>query len=297
MERDFEQEFRELKQNEIPDLWNRIEAGLSEKKSVTSAPKKVFAWRKWGTLIAACVCVVIILPAFSLLIRNKSYSGSDTSSSAVTEGIAYDTTAMESTADTAMVTEATAEDAEAEEGVTEAAAEDVAAAAEEPTDTMATDADGMTGNASTADAGGYDAAASTNNAAVPDSSENIAPEASAENTQIQKSDEEKEAESEEEKAVLGLMDGQVLEAVVIEIQNVETAGGETACQAVVLQADADDILEDGMQITIVCDDETTYDFPRGPREDKELKEQETYRVTLRYDAEEERLVVLTAGGI
>ena len=29
MKRDFEQEFRALKQSEIPDLWNRIEAGLS----------------------------------------------------------------------------------------------------------------------------------------------------------------------------------------------------------------------------------------------------------------------------
>ncbi len=61
MVRDFEQEFIELKQNEIPDLWNRIEAGLSEKKVTASVPEKEntsfkkINWRRWGTLAEACL--------------------------------------------------------------------------------------------------------------------------------------------------------------------------------------------------------------------------------------------------
>ena len=39
MKRDFELEFKELKLNEVPDLWNRIEAGLSEKNLNPPCPK------------------------------------------------------------------------------------------------------------------------------------------------------------------------------------------------------------------------------------------------------------------
>ncbi len=316
MERDFEREFRELKQNEIPDLWNRIEAGLSEKKNVTQvsqnviaidhAPgagrgrfekndfekgdtKKPFAWRRWGTLIAACVCVVIILPAFSLLIRDKSYSGSGNDAAAnTTEAIAEDNAAMDT---------ATAENAESE-----FAAEDAAAAEEMiPENGMADSAaaeseEGMAGGADTADAGSVGAAASTNEAAA---SEEKAPEASSdatmENAQIQEADEAETSRKEEEKAGWSeLTDGQILEEAVIRIQKAETAGGEVLYQAAVEQADADKILESGMQIALVCDDDTEYDFLRGPRDEKELKEQEMYRVTLRYDAEGGRFVVLEA---
>ncbi|MDE7341508.1 MAG: hypothetical protein K2N80_13290 [Lachnospiraceae bacterium] len=321
MERDFEREFRELKQNEIPDLWNRIEAGLSEKKNMTQvsqnviaidhAPgvgrgrfekndfekgdtKKSFAWRKWGTLIAACVCVVIILPAFSLLIRDKSYSGSGSDTAAnTTEAIAEDNAAMDT---------ATAENAENEFYA------DTAAAAEEMipengmTDSAAAESvEGMAGGADTADAGSIDGAASTNEAAAADMtvSEEKAPEASSdatmESAQTQEADGAETSRKEEEKAGWSeLTDGQILEAAVIRIQKAETAGSEVLYQAVVEQADADKILESGTQIALVCDDDTEYDFLRGPRDEKKLKEQEMYRVTLRYDAECGRFVVLEA---
>ena len=99
MERDFELEYRELKQNETPDLWNRIEAGLSEKK-IAAAPlenesksidierfvvKKQTPWKRWGLLAAACLCVVIIFPAVmaGLIGSSKSNSSStDTASGA-----------------------------------------------------------------------------------------------------------------------------------------------------------------------------------------------------------------------
>ena len=35
MSKSFEKEYRELAQSKLPDLWDRIEAGLSEKKPVS----------------------------------------------------------------------------------------------------------------------------------------------------------------------------------------------------------------------------------------------------------------------
>ncbi|MBD5457215.1 MAG: hypothetical protein HDR27_01420 [Lachnospiraceae bacterium] len=284
MERDFEQEFRELKQNEIPDLWNRIEAGLSEKKNTKMISvsedviafdngardtKKMIAWRKRGTLIAACVCIVIILPAFSLLIRSKNYSGSgmDNSASAAAEEISCDTAMDAITEDVAA-----AETAEAVENVAEIA--------------EAETEEGMADNAGAADAGSLDAAASTNEAAAGASAdkaaalESTAPEASR---------------KEEEKTVWDdLADGQILEEAVIQIQKAEVTGEEVHYQAVVLQADADDILECERQIALICNADTEYDFLRVPRDKKKLKEQETYQVALRYDAKDEGFVVLAA---
>lgn len=241
MERDFEREFRELKQNEIPDLWNRIEAGLSEKNDfVKENTKKPYAWRKWGTLIAACVCVVIILPAFSLLIRDKSYSGSGSDTAAnTTEAIAEDNAAAMDTA--------TAENAECGFAADEAAAENKTA------------------------------------------------DMAAGNTQTQGADRADASGKEEEKAVWDdLADGQILEEVVIRIQKAETADGEALYQAAVEQADADNILESGTQIALVCNGDTEYELLRGPRDEKELEKRAAYLVTLRYDAESGRFTVLKA---
>lgn len=306
MERDFEREFRELKQNEIPDLWNRIEAGLSEKQNVTQMSqdviainhisgvgrghfekndfgkedtKKTFAWRKWGTLIAACVCVVIILPAFSLLIRDKSYSGSGSDTAAnTTEAAAEDNAAMDT---------ATAENAESE------FAADEAAAAEEaiPENGMADSAgmesmEGMDGGTGAADAGSVEAAAESKTADM-----------AAGNSQTQEADRADASGKEEEKAVWDeLTDGQILEEVVVRIQKAETVAGEMLYQAAVEQSDADGILEAGTQIALVCDDDTEYDLLRGPRDEKELEKRAAYLVTLRYDAESGRFVVLEAKG-
>ena len=41
MERDFEKEFIELKQSEVPDLWDRIEAGLAPKTTTSSEDTSV----------------------------------------------------------------------------------------------------------------------------------------------------------------------------------------------------------------------------------------------------------------
>ncbi|MCM1174408.1 MAG: hypothetical protein NC341_05080 [Blautia sp.] len=284
MERDFEQEFRALKQSEIPDLWNRIEAGLSEKKSAAPAPEQTeihdngksdvrrrFAWRKWGTLIAACLCVIIVFPAFALFIGNKS-GGKDTASGAAAEETAFDSTVPE-------------ESAEGMAGAADAGGYDMAAsvaempAAEEMP--VAESTDEMS-------AAAEDTASSADRDAGAENSAEASSDKTVENAEIQKDEEEKAIGDD-------LVDGQILKEAVVQIQKVETTGGEAFYQAVILQADADAVLERETQIALVCGDDTEYDTPRGLRDERALEEQETYRVTLRYDAEDGRFVVLAAG--
>ena len=262
MERDFELEYRELKQNETPDLWNRIEAGLSEKK-IAAVPlenesksidierfvvKKQTPWKRWGLLAAACLCVIILFPAVMAGIIGPSKSNSSGSSDS-----AASTDLMESyaSADTAA--------AEAFDTVPDNAAAEEGKA--EPEYTESTTAD-----MGSSMAGGSETAAME------------ATEASE--------DEAEEAEAPE------ISDGQILEGAVVQILQVNETGEETVYQAVVLEADTDAVMESGMQIELICDDETQYDFISEPREEKKLKKEESYEVSLQY--EQDRFVVLTA---
>lgn len=92
MSKNFERAYRELAQAEAPDLWDRIEAGLKS-RSISSAEelqevsrmkkKKVFAFRKYSGVIAAAVCVAVILPAVIFIRQtSKGYSLADTTESA-----------------------------------------------------------------------------------------------------------------------------------------------------------------------------------------------------------------------
>lgn len=114
MSKDFEQAYKELAQNEVPDLWNRIEAGLSEKSTSgkTEEQRKIkkFYFRQYAGIAAAVVCAVLIAPAVLLLSSRRTKS----------EGIAC---APE------MAAEGIAEEAEAEAAAEEW--EDVAEVAEE----------------------------------------------------------------------------------------------------------------------------------------------------------------------
>lgn len=94
MNKDFEQAYREMAQNEAPDLWDRIEAGLSEKsapvlsmeqtkEAVTSQEQKkievLLPYRKYITLAAALLCVVILIPVAGMIFRSSGgYSSSGT---------------------------------------------------------------------------------------------------------------------------------------------------------------------------------------------------------------------------
>lgn len=85
MSKDFEQAYKEAAQMEAPDLWDRIEAGLQnksvpeknvilEKKDRKKYSGKIF---NYSGLIAAAVCVAVIIPAAVLLRQtSKGYSAS-----------------------------------------------------------------------------------------------------------------------------------------------------------------------------------------------------------------------------
>lgn len=152
MSKDFEKEYIELAQNEIPDLWDRIEAGLNEKSApgnqtavmeekqatnqqqenaAKSKTKIVFTFKRYAGLAAAILCVALIIPASTLIFRSggKSYSTdavtSDESYGTATE--AYDTAAEADVCEEAFDA-ATAEEAGEETYDTAEAADEVAEA-------------------------------------------------------------------------------------------------------------------------------------------------------------------------
>lgn len=125
MSKDFEKAYRELAESEIPDLWDRIEAGLESKTTPemtkegraetegeaieeekeetihetiqevspkTDVKEKRYGKRKWARfakysgIAAAAVCVAVIIPAAVFLFRSGLTKG-DSGGAAVTEGI------------------------------------------------------------------------------------------------------------------------------------------------------------------------------------------------------------------
>ena len=57
MSKDFEKEYIELAQNEIPDLWDRIEAGLTEKSAPENKASITIFLKRYGGLVAAVLCL------------------------------------------------------------------------------------------------------------------------------------------------------------------------------------------------------------------------------------------------
>lgn len=252
MSRDFEQEFKELKQSEIPDLWNRIEAGLSERPMTVPHVTKKIAWRRWGTLAAACLGVAIILPALTFFLRNngeRSGTSAEDTTAAAEEWDAEDAAAAD---DVGM-------NGEAYTGMTESASVEPAEAAEEENADMTTD--GVVSEDTDAENG---------------------PRTPTQGKEMAKND-----------LYAAIKEGQVLEGIVLQITEAENTNASVSYQAVVVQADADGILENGITIEIICNNDTEYTFPRGLREEQALKKGEDYEVSLRYDNGE--FVVVTAG--
>ncbi len=156
MSKNFAEEYKALANEELPDLWNRIEAGLTPKTTALAEeepssdmeqtiepvgaeakqeaefeekPEKGKVIRflfRYRTVVAAAICVVVILPAVILLGRgNDSSSSWKSASDTVTEAqeeAPADHAASEEIylAETDEVTEeAVAEEAVAEEAVAE----------------------------------------------------------------------------------------------------------------------------------------------------------------------------------
>lgn len=256
MERDFEKEFRQLKQNEVPGLWNRIEAALPEKKIAAIpleenkpipveryVPKKRMSWRNLGIIIAACLCVVILLPVMLIRLSGSASGGADTSAADESGAAQWENSspaAGEATEDAASA------DTEIAEGVAGAETSTEAAAGESA-------AEGADGEMSGEDAGAEEMEGGN-----------------ADNGEMSG------------QSVPDLEDGQVLEDVVVEILHVDLSGDEILYEALVVQEDSSRLLEAGMEISIFCNAESVYGFPLEPREKAVLKTGEHYIVTLCY---------------
>lgn len=138
MSKDFEQAYRELAESEVPDLWDRIEAGLESK----STPKKTAVAKKrrrkprwaymnrYSGIAAAAVCVAVVIPAALFLFRGGLNKGA-LGGAEVTEGIdtaAAADEALEFAADKEESCEAAPEEMDTGAGAVEEVMEDKAAA-------------------------------------------------------------------------------------------------------------------------------------------------------------------------
>lgn len=203
MSKNFAEEYKTLANEELPDLWNRIEAGLTPKTTALAEkshlqdmeqaerqadpevnqvanqetePKKTkekstvitFLFR-YRTVVAAAVCVIVILPAVILLgkgNRLKSFSGSaaDMTAEMPEEAAADDAVDIESEGMYLMESDAVAEEPEVEAAPEEAKAE---AAAEEP----GVEAGGTVFDRGADDAKAYEEAALTDDMNLNDAAE------------------------------------------------------------------------------------------------------------------------------
>lgn len=164
MSKSFEKEYKELAQSKLPDLWDRIEAGLSEKKPVSvpitineeaisnetdikkadsnkvnyneTTNKVLVFFRRYQTVAAALLCVIILVPAFLLMRQvgggigfSNSEEAKDAAPAEMMYAAAEEAPAAEAPAEEAVVTGAPEETAE-EELVAEDFAEETVAAEE-----------------------------------------------------------------------------------------------------------------------------------------------------------------------
>lgn len=303
MKRDFEREFKELKINEVPDLWNRIEAGLSDKKTAASGSGaaaisvnrynfgKRAVWRKWGTLAAACVCVALIIPAISLVIgnlggRKSNYSGASFAPAAdnSADGSMNDSTpnmtvssemaADEGVADAAEMEMAPNGNITAESDM--ALNEDKAAAAEIMAEAEAADMDNSTNVTQSSEKESASTATNGSSASKEDSLKKQASDSAL-------SEDRENVSMADEAIYAGLENGQILNGVVIEVAEASISGEEVIYSTVIKQSDKDGLLNAGAELSIICNSDTSYDFTQKIREKKALKVGESYEVSLRYE--------------
>lgn len=127
MSKDFEQAYTELAKSEAPDLWDRIECGLTERSTQPEADsgpavsssgqgkKFLFPIRKYSAMAAAVICVIIIIPVLIRMNRSYEFAESDSSGAAMDMTAAQEAGGMEPAVEEAAVEEST-ESTESAEG-------------------------------------------------------------------------------------------------------------------------------------------------------------------------------------
>lgn len=122
MPSDFEKEYKNYIESDMPDLWGRIEKGISEEKKVVRWPIVV---RRIGQIAAVAAVGLISLSAVLLLFRGKLLSSSASKGSSDNAAAAPAPAAYEAAADTAEASYSAAEeDAWDEYAMAEAAGAD-----------------------------------------------------------------------------------------------------------------------------------------------------------------------------
>ncbi len=119
MSKDFEQAYTELAKSEAPDLWDRIECGLTERSTQPEADsgpavsssgqgkKFLFPIRKYSAMAAAVICVIIIIPVLIRMNRSYEFAESDSSGAAMDMTAAQEAGGMEPAVEEAAVEEST----------------------------------------------------------------------------------------------------------------------------------------------------------------------------------------------
>lgn len=158
MSKNFEEEYKNLAKKELPDLWNRIEAGLTprpngvcadhetyteqsekafEKQQVQNEKKpgrKPVFWYKYKSVLVAAICVIVILPTILLFSTNEKASKGSANESAAAMGA--DEALEETTVEEATVEETAVEEAATEDMVVEETADIAEDMTESSTETM-----------------------------------------------------------------------------------------------------------------------------------------------------------------
>lgn len=309
MERDFEREFKELKLNEVPDLWSRIEAGLTEKKAAAVSPSialpidkykagKRIVWRKWGALAAACLCVAVILPALSLVIgnlggRKNSYSGFSASNADSGAGGSLNGASADDFSNAMDMTDASEimfnqETAEVSENADNSKMTDVSENVEKLEAASADDADSNAPSQTLTDE-----AKQMNSVQSGEAETQSRTECSGQDSL----DSAEDSMAADYELSGGLENGQILDGAVVEILSSASSAEGAVYQAVVKQADEDGFLAGAETVSIVCDSDTKYDFAKADKNKQALKKGESYEVSLRYEQDNKNGAASQSGGL
>lgn len=77
MSKDLKNEYKELMTEDVPDLWDRIEAGLEPKQPTAEKRNPWGKYRVWRAAVAACLCLMVTVPVILREGKGGNYSTND----------------------------------------------------------------------------------------------------------------------------------------------------------------------------------------------------------------------------